>query len=156
MYLELDKKEYKIVVDYLSRIINEFEKVDLIDGILLKVVTVESDQKYISNDTVLFRLSILYSDYSQSVSADLFSKVQKLIEGLYKKTEIELHVTEYFYDSFNDFTFLKHPEYIEVLRDSEILLDKHGVLRYLITQLPSENILCMEQAITTKPPLNLK
>ena len=64
MYLELDKKEYKIVIDYLSRIINEFKKVDLIDGILLKVVTVESDQKYISNDTVLFRMSILYSDYS--------------------------------------------------------------------------------------------
>ena len=156
MYLELDKKEYKIVVDYLSRIINEFEKVDLIDGILLKVVTVESDQKYISNDTVLFKMSILYSDYSQSVSVKLFSKVQKLIDNLYKKTEIELHVTEYFYESFNDFTFLKYPIYIEVLRDSEILLDKHGVLRYLIDKLPSDDILCMEQVITTKPPLNLK
>ena len=156
MYLELDKKEYKIVIDYLSRIINEFKKVDLIDGILLKVVTVESDQKYISNDTVLFKMSILYSDYSQSVSVKLFSKVQKLIDNLYKKTEIELHVTEYFYESFNDFTFLKYPIYIEVLRDSEILLDKHGVLRYLIDKLPSDDILCMEQVITNKPPLNLK
>ena len=156
MYLELDKKEYKIVIDYLSRIINEFKKVDLIDGILLKVVTVESDQKYISNDTVLFKMSILYSDYSQSVSVKLFSKVQKLIDNLYKKTEIELHVTEYFYESFNDFTFLKYPIYIEVLRDSEILLDKHGVLRYLIDKLPSDDILCMEQVINNKPPLNLK
>ena len=86
----------------------------------------------------------------------LFSKVQKLIDNLYKKTEIELHVTEYFYDSFNDFTFLKHPEYIEVLRDSEILLDKQGVLRYLLEKLPENHILCMEQVITTHPPLNLK
>lgn len=156
MELNLDNKEYKILIDYLSKIVNIFKKVNLVDGILMKVTTIESDQKYISNDTILIRLYILYGVYSQELTSKLVNKVLKQVDKLYNKTEIEVHVSEYFYSSFNEISLYKHPEYTEVLKDSKILLDKVGLLSYLQSNLKEDNIISIENTVDIIPPIKLK
>lgn len=156
MELNLDNKEYKILIDYLSKIVNIFKKVNLVDGILMKVTTIESDQKYVSNDTILIRLYILYGVYSQELTSKLVNKVLKQVDKLYNKTEIEVHVSEYFYSSFNEISLYKHPEYTEVLKDSKILLDKVGILSYLQSNLNEDNIISIENTVDIIPPIKLK